>query len=849
MKAWHWSVALPVVVLTGCNSSSGDNPPPPADELISVSISSKPDDMLVGSTFSLTAQAIWSSGNTEDITDSAQWSVTPENAAKVDGSVLTALAVIDAAQLDLSYQGKIDSASFSISAPDEEVTLEGIELSGFEPSMFVGESQSLTLTAFYSDESEKEVTEVASWSTSDAEFASVEAGLVTGVGAGNVEIRATFDGLSESIFIEVMEVLPELVELEIRNHTPELIDGYSMVLEAWAHYSDESSDNITQEAAWLSSNEDIASFTHNMLQSHKEGEVDVTLSFDGQSATETVTVLPAEAISILPNISSGNTLQITEDDILSNTVVVELSNEKLETYNDAEFVFDDKATDAQGYTLLELGEGSTRALRSGETQFTVGSINESLQKRLGELGIDFELVEDSDIASAIIDLQVTDNPDIYQWNQVIVPDPEGLYLKQMFTQNDRVYFVWNSGSSANNSNGVLLSWFDGQSFSEPVTILDYGFVENSNHMINGGGNGLALITIKTAINTNETHIVDLSNLEQTHRVKFDDYEHLSTIPSMHVQGAVAFDESGNLIVVTKKTMELTFHRYFPETQTWLEAPKILHAERIAQQLTHPNHLMIVQQERSPLDAPISFMFFNLSDFAVETTVPLQYPQDVSEYCETNRGAGYHLGVSLTQDLEKFAVHCYGKVGTSSSPALQRLVWEDATQAPFAYTPEETLSLERSSYQPVVAHIGESILANSDYTKDVYGKEYLNVDRLTEGELILHAQDKPTDSQFFSHAYVEQNTAKNTMLDTSFLAMDNPYVEDEAVFVYQDGIAIFDKELKTLSYDDALYGTKYWGAKGDYMRYLFVLNGEWHMLTHSTRPRQFKVATFQMRNPN
>ncbi len=845
MKAWHWSVALPLVILTGCNSSSGDNRTSPTDSLTSVSIISKPTDMITGDSMNLSAEAVWSSGKTEDITQSANWTVTAE-VAQINDYTLTALKETESATLTLSYQSLYDEVTFVIRTEDKEIELTGLELSSYNPSMVVGETQTVSLTAKYSDGSDVDVTELAQWQSQGANVVQVEGGKLTAIGEGRADIVYDYQSLSDTLYVDIVDPVPVLDELEIRNHQPELIDGYSMTLEAWAYYSDDSSENITEQVAWLSSNEDIASFTQNVLNSHAEGEVELTIQYEEQTAQASVVILPAIAISILPNITNDNALVVTEDDVLSNTVTVELSNQKSETFDSAQFVFDSTAVDEQGYIMLEISEDSTRALRSGNTQFVLETNDETLQKRLDELGIVYDPSESSTTASATINLEVTDNPNIYQWNQVVVPDPDGLYLIQMFTQNDRVYFVWNSASSYTSSEGVFLSWFDGQDFSEPVKIIDYGYVKYSNHMINGGGNGYALVTIQTASNTYESHIVDLANLDETHLVNTDGFTNLnSTLTALSTRGAVAFDTSGNLIVVRRATMELTFHKYFPEDGSWLEAPQTLRAERIAQQLTHPDHLVIVQQETSPLEAPISFLFFNLSDYAVEVTVPLQYPQGTSEYCETSKTA-YHLGLSLTQELEKFAVYCYGKVGTSSAPVLQRLLWEDATQTPFEYTPEETLSLEYSTIQPIVAHVGDQILANTGYTEDTSGKEFLNVDHLVDGELSLHTRTRPTDSHIFSHAYVDQSTSRNKVLDTSFLAMTNPYVEDEAVFIYQEGIAIVDTQNNTLSYDDALYGTKYWGGEGDY---LFVLNGEWHMLTHSTSPtRQFKVVTFQMRNP-
>lgn len=70
-------------------------------------------------------------------------------------------------------------------------------------SIPIGEALQLAATALYSDDSSVDVTNRATWMTSDATVATVEAGLVTGLGEGTASISTTFKGVSDSVMIEV----------------------------------------------------------------------------------------------------------------------------------------------------------------------------------------------------------------------------------------------------------------------------------------------------------------------------------------------------------------------------------------------------------------------------------------------------------------------------------------------------------------------------------------------------------------------------------------------------------------------------------------------------------------------
>ncbi|WP_394242548.1 Ig-like domain-containing protein [Vibrio astriarenae] len=853
MKAWHWSVALPVVVLTGCNSSSGDNPPPPTDSLTSVSITSKPTDMFIGESMTLGAKATWSSGKTEDITQSATWTVTPMDAAKVDGTTLTAQKISDAATLTLNYQTFSDTAVFVIRAEDEDVELTEIELSSFEPQMVVGETQQLSLIAKYSDDSEKDVTALAQWQSQDEALVQVDSGKLTASGPGKAQISYSYQSLSDTAHVEILDILPELTGIEIRELQSELVDGYSMTLHAWAQYDDAQWVNITQEkdVHWLSSDNDIASFSSNVLQSHAEGETNIELTFGDMVAQESVTVTPAQATEILPNITSDNTLHVIEGEQILKTIEVTLSNGKKESFPETEINFV-TGQDEQGFRLFEESADEVRVLRSGQTTVRLSKLSDALRQRFDELNIGY-----TNSVSEII-LDIGDNSDIYQWNRQTFERPNNGSFYEIFSQGNKVYYIWNM-SSGNTLLGLAATVFDGSTMSEPVMLLEGVKAKQYNYMVDGGGNGYFLYAVENANREVSTYIFDTKALgESAHKIDFASLG-IDMLPNMERQSGFAFDSQGRLVFADTEHRThgpTRLHRYTPATQSWEEDVLIVDANRIGQQMTHPDHLMLVNAPSNTTEP--RFYFVDLDSLTVEYAVTLTSPQG-----ELTQGCGYsdpRFAVSLTKNIEKFAVYCFGYDGSS---AAQRLLWETPENPPTVYTPPEGASITNyeASVFPFVAHVDGNVVASHGTITIGSGNDAeksVHIDTIRDETLHTYIMDetaKPLNSPNQTAKYIYSNFnssggGNNLVMDSSKLSLQNPYVPEETVFVYRDAISVWNSLEQDWVTDHNMFGTQYlksFSSNGN--GYLYTLNGEWHFVKNATSGvNRVEVTSFQMRQP-
>ncbi|MCL6584441.1 MAG: DUF1566 domain-containing protein, partial [bacterium] len=149
--------------------------------LTGVSVSG-PDKVNENSTANYTAKALFSDGTTQDVTSTAQWSVSPSTYAAVAAGKLTTREVPSSQIITItaSYSegGVSKQATKSVTIVDVPAILTSLSISG-QDKVNEKSSASYSATAAYSDGSTKEVTAQATWSVSPSTYAALAAGKLT----------------------------------------------------------------------------------------------------------------------------------------------------------------------------------------------------------------------------------------------------------------------------------------------------------------------------------------------------------------------------------------------------------------------------------------------------------------------------------------------------------------------------------------------------------------------------------------------------------------------------------------------------------------------------------------------
>jgi hypothetical protein len=183
-------------------------------------------------------------------------------------------------------------------------------LSPTNASLTVGNTMQFVATAGYSDGSSKVVTSSAAWSSSDTSVAPIETtgqsnpGLASGMAPGNVNITASFSGVSAVTILNVTGTSGTLTSFNIGQIDASIAPGAKLQLFGYAQYNDGSVNWVTSTTNWTSSKTSVATIEDQgqtapglLTASSTPGTTTITAIFGGLSQFTTVTVA-ANAVPI-----------------------------------------------------------------------------------------------------------------------------------------------------------------------------------------------------------------------------------------------------------------------------------------------------------------------------------------------------------------------------------------------------------------------------------------------------------------------------------------------------------------------------------------------------------------------
>ena len=252
-----------------------------APQLSSIMISPTSASVSVGENQAFTATAVYENGTTGRV-QGATWTSSNTLVATMGtqgpGTTATGVAA-GTTTITVTFQGKSASATLTVTAA---TTLLEITVSPQSPaSILVGATQQFQATAIYSDGTTSDVTNTVSWTTSDANVASISnattpgggptggggrgnAGLATGVGAGTVTITASYAGTCTGSCTATSTLTvrdPIATGLTITPASASVKVGGTQQFTAMLIYDDGTSKTQTTGVSWTTSDGTIASIS------------------------------------------------------------------------------------------------------------------------------------------------------------------------------------------------------------------------------------------------------------------------------------------------------------------------------------------------------------------------------------------------------------------------------------------------------------------------------------------------------------------------------------------------------------------------------------------------------------
>ncbi len=285
------------------------------------------------STQTLTTQVTWASSNTAVASISS--------VATTNGQAM-ALAV-GSTSITAGLNGVTSTGvTLNVSA----ATLTSIAVTPAAPSIAKGLTQQFSATGTYTDNSTQDLTTQATWASSNMAVAGISNvattnGQATALTVGSTSITAALNGVT-STGVTLSVSAAALTSIAITPLAPSIAKGLTQQFTATGTYTDSSTQDLTTQATWFSSDTSVATIgsgggSNGLATSLTQGFTQISATFNSvssSSATLTVTPPTLTSIAVTPATSSinpGGTRQYTATGTYSDASTQNLTT--LATWN------------------------------------------------------------------------------------------------------------------------------------------------------------------------------------------------------------------------------------------------------------------------------------------------------------------------------------------------------------------------------------------------------------------------------------------------------------------------------------------------------------------------------------
>lgn len=331
-------------------------------------------EMVEATSRQFTATGIFNDGSQQDLTGSVTWATSNSNVVTIGAEGLATALNPGTATISASFDGHSDTAIVEVA----EAELTAVQMDPVSASIADGTDQQFVLTAIFNNGSTHDVTPNATWESSNTAVATVGgSGRATGVDPGEAIITASFHGESASAELTVTDAVLERVEVSPTN--AELPLGLSQQYTATAVFTDDSTQDVTTNAVWATSNRNRADISNATGSKGKAvgravGEVTISAAYGGMNGDTQLTVTDAviTGINVEPpdsRLANGFQRQFTATGLFSDGSNLDITGEVTWTSTDASLAQPSNADGSRGMVTADAtntGELSIEAALDGE---------------------------------------------------------------------------------------------------------------------------------------------------------------------------------------------------------------------------------------------------------------------------------------------------------------------------------------------------------------------------------------------------------------------------------------------------------------------------------------------------
>ncbi len=353
--------------------------------LRSIDITPTNPSIAKGTTQQLIATGTYSNASTQDLTDQVTWVSSDDTAAMVSdaaGSKGLATGVdVGTAMISTTLEGVSGATMLTVTG----ATLVSIDVTPINPSIAKGTTAPFAATGIFSDGTNQDLTTQVTWASSDGAVAGIsnaagDNGLADGVDTGSTTLSATLAGVSGTTALTVTAAT--LVSLEVTPTAPSIAKGTAQQLTATGIYTDVSTQDLTAQVVWASSDKLVATIsnaagTNGLASGAGVGDATITATLGGVSGTTALAVTPAVLVSMdvtptNPSLAKGTTQPLVATGIFSDRTDQDLTTQVAWASSDGTVATVSNAAGSNGLASgVEVGSATITATFSGVSGTTV----------------------------------------------------------------------------------------------------------------------------------------------------------------------------------------------------------------------------------------------------------------------------------------------------------------------------------------------------------------------------------------------------------------------------------------------------------------------------------------------
>ena len=287
--------------------------------------------LAIGTTTRLTAIATFADQSTQDVSSQVGWLSSNTAVATVDSTGLVTGVAAGSTTLSASLLGVTASTSIQVN----NTSVSALQVIPAVTTIALGTKSQLQAIATFADGSTQDVSSQVQWSSNDPIIAGVDSlGLVTGSGIGQATVTATLGAISRSATLTVTNAIA--TALQVIPPTASLPKGAKLQFQAIATFSDNSSQDVTNQVNWNSSDISVATIDLNgEATAFSEGGADISANFLGVTSNTVLLVVTNATVSSIQvvlnggsgNLAKGSSVQFNAQAVLSDGSTLDVSSQ------------------------------------------------------------------------------------------------------------------------------------------------------------------------------------------------------------------------------------------------------------------------------------------------------------------------------------------------------------------------------------------------------------------------------------------------------------------------------------------------------------------------------------------